>query len=142
MMKDQLAPLALEVAKMLVPVLAAMLIALIGKGISALSAKTKNEALLHLLDQLKEAANTAVGAAEQVVIDGLQKGVPVPEEKLAEAKAHAMASVKVQLGPQRLSEMRKTMKLDDAGVDRLLSNHIEATISQKKAAASAAGGAK
>lgn len=137
-MKEQITGLALEAAKMLVPVLAAMLIALVSKGIAWLGTKTKNEAVLHLLGQLEQAADTAVGAAQQVVLDNL-KGQPATPQQLVEAKNAAMEAMKIQLGPKGVDKIKNTMGLDAAGVDKLLSSHIEANISQKKAAMRAGG---
>lgn len=129
-MKDQIIQLALESAKLLVPVVGLFLIALIGKGIAWLGAKTKNDTILHLLQQLQVAADTAVNAAEQVVLDKV-KGAPPTPEKLVEAKTVAMDMMKTQLGPSTIASVQKNMGLDKAGVERLLSNQIESMVRQK-----------
>lgn len=138
-MKDQIVKIALDSAVVLVPVLAAMLIALIAKGIAWLGTKTKNATILHLLGQLEQAADTAVSAAQQLVLDKL-KGVQPTAPQLDEAKSTAMAAMKIQLGPKGVAQVKDAFGLhSDRDLEQVLSNHIEANINQKKAAMRAGG---
>lgn len=139
-MKDQIANLGIQIAQLIIPVIALFIVALIGKGITALSAKTKNETILHLLQQMESAADTAVKAAQQLVLDKLPLAPgSVPAEKLEEAKTQAMSAMKAQLGPTQLGQIKSSLGLhSERDLDTLLSQKIEAKVHEKNLAETAA----
>lgn len=139
------AQLGLSIYEMLLPVLLAGLTWL-GAHLSAwIKSKTKNEALAGILVRLNQSVFDGVKAVNQNMANllgeakapGSPGGAKITEAEAAKLKAAALDHVKSYWGAKGLGEMAKVLGFggDMAGLDKMLSNKIEAAVGDVKAKA-------
>lgn len=105
-------------------------------------AKTKNEALAGALTRLNDVVFTVVKALNQTVVDELRKANAdgkVTKEEVAGIKAKALEQVKSHIGPKGIDELLFVLGLkDEAALDKLVSDKVEAAVGDVKASAGSA----
>jgi hypothetical protein len=126
-----------QLAGYVVPVLGALLTALVGFGIQWLRAKTASLRWQSVLDQLDEAVDTAVASVQQTVVDGLRAAAADGELTKAEADdvfAKALAAVKATMGTKGLAALQSAMQVGQEALEAYLRAKIEAKVGETKAA--------
>jgi hypothetical protein len=101
-----------------------------------IGSKVKNEQLAGVLIRASDAVLQAVKYVQQVVVSEIKRanedGVISPEERAA-IKAAALGAVKDYLGKTGLAELQRVLGLTPDGVERFLSDRIEAAVHDVKA---------
>lgn len=119
-----------------VPVLGALLTALVGFGIQWLRAKTRDLKWQSVLDQLDDAVDTAVAAVQQSVVDGLKAAGDgkLTKFEAKEAAAAALDAVKLTLGTKGLATLASAMQAGQEAVEGYLRSKVEAAVAAQKVA--------
>jgi len=129
--KDQLAAVGIDVAKLLAPVavaLAGLAAARLEKWIRG---KVRNEYAAGALARLSEAVVTAVAETAQVYVDVAKARASdgkLTEAERQEAKARAVSSAKLYLGSKGVSELSKVLGLQGQALDALIGAKVESTV--------------
>lgn len=93
--------------------------------------RIKNQALANILIRVNDAVVTAVKATEQQVVKELKAasadGIITEEEKVR-IKQAAIGNILSYLGDGGLNEVKKVFNLNDAGVDKMLNDKVEAAV--------------
>lgn len=129
------ASLGWQLASYVVPVLGALLAALVGFGIQWLRAKTAGLKWQSVLDQLHDAVDTAVAAVQQTTVDALQRAAADGKLTEAEAKAAfdtALAQVKTILGTKGLAALQSALQAGQETLEAYLRSKIEAAVQAQK----------
>lgn len=126
-----------QLAGYVVPVLGALLTALVGFGIQWLRVRTASLRWQSVLDQLDEAVDTAVASVQQTVVDGLKAAAADGVLTKAEAEevfSKALAAVKATMGTKGLAALQSAMQAGQEALEAYLRAKIEAKVGETKAA--------
>jgi hypothetical protein len=131
------ASLGWQLLSYVVPVLGALLVALVGFGIQWIRAKTADLKWQSVLDQLEDAVDTAVAAVQQTTVDALQKAASDGKLTAAEAQAafgSALSQVKAILGTKGMAALQATLHAGQETIEAYLHAKIEASVASQKVA--------
>jgi hypothetical protein len=131
------ASLGWQLLSYVVPVLGALLVALVGFGIQWIRAKTADLKWQSVLDQLEDAVDTAVAAVQQTTVDALQKAASDGKLTAAEAQSafgSALSQVKAILGTKGMAALQATLHAGQETIEAYLRAKIEASVASQKVA--------
>jgi hypothetical protein len=118
-----------------VPVLGALLAALVGFGIQWIRVKTADLRWQSVLDQLEDVVDTAVAAVQQVTVDALKAAAAdghLTAEEKARAFAEALTQVKLVLGTKGLATLQAALQAGQEALEAYLRAKIEAAVAAQK----------
>ena len=142
-MKDLLPAILPTLTQFLLPLVLAGVSWLIVKATSWFQAQTKNAYLGGVIGRLGVFVDTTVRALEQTIVQELKDanadGV-LSAAEAAKIKADALGQLKSLLGAKGLKELVSVLGIDPSGIDRFLSDHIEAAVQRVSTPAPAPAG--
>jgi hypothetical protein len=128
-----------QLAGYVVPVLGALLTALVGFGIRWLTTKTSNLRVHAVLNHVDDLITSAVAAVQQQTVDALKKaaeGGGLTDDQQVQAFNAALAAVRTILGTKGLAALQAALGAGQESVVQYLESKIEAAVAARKAATS------